>query len=39
MHACAQRLLTVDSLVQRTWGEHRLEDWRSLELLAERYRA
>jgi hypothetical protein len=31
-------LLTADSLVLRTWGEHLLEDWRSLELLAERYR-
>jgi len=38
LHLCAQRLLTSDSLLLRTWGEHLMQDWRSLELLAERYR-
>jgi hypothetical protein len=38
MHAGAQRLLATRSPLLRSWGEHLLQDWRSLELLAERYR-
>ena len=38
LHACAQRLMASDSLLLRTWGEHLMQDWRSLALLAERYR-
>ena len=38
LHAAAQRLLASDSLLLRSWGEHLMQDWGSLELLAERYR-
>ena len=39
LHASAQRLLASDSLLLRSWGEHLMQKWRSLALLAERYRS
>jgi hypothetical protein len=38
MHRCAQQLLASESALLRSWGEHLMQDWRSLELIAERHR-
>jgi hypothetical protein len=38
LHDEAVRLQTASSPLLANWGRHLLEDWRSLELLAEKQR-
>lgn len=38
LHATGLQLTQQKSVLLHTWGLHLLEDWRSLELLAEKYR-
>ena len=38
MHDVAAQLEASDKIVLRKWGVHLMEDWRTLELLAEQYR-
>lgn len=36
MHSVGTRLSESDSANQQAWGRHLLEDWRTLELLADK---
>ena len=38
MHDVGVQLESEDNILLHNWGLHLLQDWRSLELLAERYR-
>jgi hypothetical protein len=38
MHDVAVQLVASDNVLLHNWGLHMLDDWRSLELLAEKYR-
>ena len=38
MHDVGMLLESEDNILLHNWGLHLLQDWRSLELLAERYR-
>ena len=38
MHECAVALIAEDNILLHNWGLHLMEDWRSLELLAEKHR-
>lgn len=38
LHAVGTKLSEADGANHRAWGRHLLEDWRSLELIAEKLR-
>jgi hypothetical protein len=38
LHATAVAWQRSERVLWRSWAHHLMEDWRSLELLAERYR-
>ena len=38
MHDVAVELIAQDNILLHNWGLHIMDDWRSLEILAEHYR-